>query len=147
MAIVSPDGTVSACYLLQRDWEAQGLDLRLGRIEADGQVHLDAEAIDTVRRLNVLNSPACSHCFCRWHCAGGCHVNHPVNLFWDEPRQARVTNDRLCIQTRIIALRNILENMGEGKRMSDLLNNRQALEAFALQPSDALGDFEGSTHG
>ena len=35
--ILNPDGRVSACYLLERDWQARGLDLNLGRLGEDGE--------------------------------------------------------------------------------------------------------------
>lgn len=133
--IVSPDGVVSACYLLRQDWEARGLDLCLGRINGDGTVELDAERVASARRLNVWNKPLCAHCFCKWHCAGGCHVNHPCS---DPPG----SYDRLCLQTRIIALRNILEAMGRRDLVHGLLEDAGALERAARQGSDALAGLE-----
>jgi uncharacterized protein len=131
--IVSPDGTLSACYLLQRDWEAQGLDLRLGYMDGRNghAVHLDADAVHRIRRMNVHNKSLCAPCFCKWHCAGGCHVNHRVENL---PPGAY---DRLCIQTRIITLRNILHAMGRDDLALALL---QALERAVCQASDLLRD-------
>ena len=134
VAIVSPDGVIAACYLLRRDWEAKGLDLRMGTVDADGAVSLDTNAIESVRDMNVLNQPSCARCFCCWHCAGGCHVNHRVPGLPG-------AYDRLCIQTRIIALRNILKAMGQEDLVHDLLENPAALEAVVWQPSDRLPDF------
>ncbi len=135
VAIVSPDGTISACYLLQRDWEAQGLDLRLGRME-DGRAQLDADAVASVRRLNVHNKPFCARCFCKWHCAGGCHVNHA-------PSGPPGAYDRLCIQTRIISLRNLLETMGQDHLVREWIGDREAVERSVYQVSDLLLDLEG----
>lgn len=132
VVVVSPDGTLSACYLLQEDWEAQGLDLCLGRIE-DGIVQLRAEAIATVRNLNVYNKPVCARCFCRWHCAGGCHVHHG-------PAGPPGAYDRLCIQTRIIALRNILKALGQDSLTQEWLEDRRAVEKAVCQASDLLSD-------
>ena len=98
--IISPDGIIAACYLLARDWEKKGLDLRLGRMES-GSVFLDADQVAVARRMNVREKPGCSNCFCRWHCAGGCHVNH-------RPPDRQGRYERLCIQTRVLTLRNIL---------------------------------------
>lgn len=131
-AIVSPDGTISACYLLRRDWEAKGLDLRLGRLE-DGSVQLRADAVDSARSLNVHNKPSCAHCFCKWHCAGGCHVNHTLP---DPPD----IYDRLCIQTRIIGLRNVLKEMGQDYLVPEWLQDREAVERSVYQASDLLLD-------
>jgi uncharacterized protein len=134
-AIVSPDGTISACYLLRQDWEAKGLDLCLGCIQ-DGRVQLRADAVASVRRLNVHNKPFCARCFCKWHCAGGCHVNH-------RPTSPPGTYDRLCIQTRIIALRNVLKAMGQDHLAREWIRDREAVEESVCQSSDLLLDLEG----
>ena len=129
--IVSPDGEIAACYLPRQDWEAHGLDLRLGRIGEGGEITLDAEAVALARSQNIWNKPFCAACFCRWHCAGGCHVNHVLP---DVPG----AYDRLCIQTRIIALRNVLVAMGHRDLMHRLLEDDEALERAICQASDAL---------
>jgi uncharacterized protein len=134
VAIVSPNGEIAACYLLRRDWEAKGLDLRLGRIEAGGAVKLDVHAVKAIRDLNVLNQVPCGRCFCRWHCAGGCHVDHRLP-------GAPGLYDRLCIQTRAIALRNVLGAMGQEQLAWDILKNSDVLETAVRQPSDRLLDF------
>ncbi len=131
-AIVSPGGEISACYLLPQEWQARGLDLRLGRM-AGGRARLDARAVARARELNVYNKPHCARCFCRWHCAGGCHVNH-------RPPDAPDAYDRLCVQTRIIALCTILRTMGCGELTAALLDDRPALERAVGQASDRLVD-------
>ena len=135
-AIVSPDSTISACYLLQRDWEAKGLDLRLGRMEG-ASARLDSDAIASVRGLNVYNKPVCARCFCKYHCAGGCHVNHG-------PRGPQGGYDRLCIQTRIIAVRNVLAAMEQDDLVRAWVSQREVAEAAIGQPSDLLVDLEAS---
>jgi uncharacterized protein len=135
VVIVSPDGAVSACYLLKRDWEAKGLDLCLGKL-GNGTPDLDVGALEAVRNLNVWNKPFCARCFCKWHCAGGCHVNHGLP---DTPG----AYDSVCIQTRVITLRNILKAMDCDNFASCLLDSPQALERAVWQVSDSLADFEG----
>ena len=130
--IVAPDGSANACYLLPREWEAKELDLRLGHFTAD-HVKLEPGALDRVRQQNVWNKPFCEKCFCKWHCAGGCHVNHIMNA---APGQF----DRLCIQTRIITLYNILHDLGQDDLALRLLDDRAALEQAVWQVSDLLGD-------
>lgn len=134
--IVSPDGLISACYLLRRDWEAKGMNLCLGYIKDDGSAELDGEALAFARSLNVWNKPFCARCFCKWHCAGGCHVNHVL------PDSAG-SYDRLCIQTRIITLRNILKAIGRDDLTRELLADCVALERAVQQISDTLVDVEG----
>jgi uncharacterized protein len=133
VAIVSPDGAISACYLLRRDWQAKWPNLDLGHIEEGGVVELNEEAVTSARGLNVWNKPFCAHCFCKWHCAGGCHVNHVLP---DRP----AVYDRLCIQTRIITLHNILKAMGREDLTEELLAAPQALETAVRQASDTLFD-------
>jgi uncharacterized protein len=137
VAIVSPDGTITACYLLPRDWKTKGLDLRLGHIEVEnsGAVHLDADAVAFARNLNVWNKPFCARCFCKWHCAGGCHVNHT-------PTGPPGTYGRLCIQTRIITLRNIFKAMGQDHLAREWLLDHEAVERSVYQVSDLLLDLE-----
>jgi uncharacterized protein len=125
--IVSPDGTVSACYLLPHAWEAQGMDLRLGRLE-NGAAQLDATAVAATRALNVWHKPLCAKCFCRWHCAGGCHVQHHPGATYTER----------CLQTRAIALRSLLKSLDHDTLMDDLLQDREALAGVLLAPSDLL---------
>jgi uncharacterized protein len=130
--IVSPDGTLTACYLLRQDWEAKGLNLQLGQI-TNGSVSLDASAVEETRSLNVWNKPFCARCFGKWHCAGGCHVNHA-------PPSRAGDYDGLCIQTRILTLRNILRRLERDDLMRQLLQDSEALEKAALQASDMLVD-------
>jgi uncharacterized protein len=128
--IVGPDGLLTACYLLQKDWEGRGFDLRLGRIQ-DHAVTVDTVSLERVRSLNIWNKPFCADCFCQWHCAGGCHVNH---LLPEQPG----AYDRLCLQTRAIALGTILRAMGREDVSAELLADRQAWEAAVWQSSDAI---------
>lgn len=130
--IVAPDGSANACYLLPREWEVKGLDLQLGHVIEIG-IEIDSTRLNRVRKLNVLNKPFCEKCFCKWHCAGGCHVNHMIDAALGE-------FDRLCIQTRIIALYNILHALDQDELAYRLLNNRAALEQAVLQGSDLLMD-------
>jgi len=129
VAIISPDGTVSGCYLLERDWKARGLDLSLGQASASGKLILEKEAVERLRSMNVLNISRCQSCFCKWHCAGGCHVNHSY------PGCEKIYDD-LCIQTRVIALSNILRSLDREDVFERLVRNREALERVILQSSD-----------
>lgn len=132
--IVSPDGSIHACYLLREEWEARGLDLWLGKIE-NGSVLLDDGAVATARGLNVWNKPLCARCFCRWHCAGGCHVNHALSSTPGD-------YDRLCIQTRILTLRNILTALGQDDLARKLLEDPGALERVVWRSGDTVAEIE-----
>jgi radical SAM protein with 4Fe4S-binding SPASM domain len=128
--IVSPDGRVSGCYLPREEWRAQGLDLDVGALAGGGGLCLDDTAVQRVREL-VLAKPRCRECFCRWSCAGGCHVHETP------PGCPEVYSD-FCVQTRIITACSLLDEMGLGGRVEPLLADRAALDVLSLQESDRL---------
>lgn len=132
--LVSPDGRVSTCYLPEQEWTKRGLDLNLGRLEGTGKIHLDPVAIERVRGLTG-NRPRCQRCLARWHCAGGCQVNHSYP-------GCPGTYDAFCIQTRIITAYRLLEELGCREEVERLLDDRPALERLALRTSDRLTEWE-----
>jgi uncharacterized protein len=96
--IVTPDGQVNACYLLEKDWRAQGFDLGYGRFAQQSDIpafEIYRTALDSVRSLARRKSPLCADCFCKYHCAGGCRVNHPASQYTQG-------YDNVCLQTRAI---------------------------------------------
>jgi len=128
--IVSPDGSIDACYLLQESWERRELDLHLGQMEG-GNMNLPFSAIVRARNLNVESRSLCKNCFCRYHCAGGCYVNHDTSAF---PGQY----DALCIQTRILTIINLLKRLDQGDTLAEWLADRKLMEVSVLQPMDRL---------
>lgn len=134
VAIVAPDGSINACYLLEKDWKLQGMDLRLGRMTPSG-ADLDWSAVESARRLNVTEKAACQRCFCRWHCAGGCHVHHRLP-------PAPGSYDRLCHQTRAITVRNILRALGRDELAAEWADSPTAMQESLLSRSDRLSDLE-----
>lgn len=132
--IVSPDGAINACYLLKDSWERKGMDMQLGEfksVESKYKMHIDKESVQRVRRLNVNNKSRCSECFCRYHCSGGCHVNHPADVPAGQ-------YDDLCVQTRIITVTKLLRKLGQQELAANWLESQSALEKSALQRSDLL---------
>jgi uncharacterized protein len=128
--IVSPDGRVSACYLLPEDWKARGLDLDVGCVRADGSVALDFAGLTRIREL-PLHKPRCERCFCRWSCAGGCHVNETY-----PGCTAEYTG--FCIQTRIVTASVLLEGLGCSDLVDGLLADRRAMERLAFHSADVI---------
>lgn len=130
--IVSPDGAIHACYLLEADWREKGLDMTLGQVDAQaGQLVIADAALQRVRQLNVYHKPLCAHCFCRYHCAGGCHVNHdtaaPPGQYSD-----------LCIQTRLVTITRLLHQLGQEAVATAWLADPTALHKAAWQHTDRL---------
>jgi radical SAM protein with 4Fe4S-binding SPASM domain len=130
--IVSPDGRVNACYLLEEQWRDRGLDLRLGELDAaSGTLRFDRLQVARVRALAAAHAPRCEGCLCRPHCAGGCHVDH-------RPSSIDDGYDDLCISTRLITIAELLERVGRPELAAEWLEDRAALAQSALQPSDLL---------
>ncbi|MBI4612793.1 MAG: radical SAM protein [Planctomycetes bacterium] len=129
-AIISPDGRVSACYLLAEEWIRRGMDLDLGTSNAVRGIDLDPEAVEAVRRLSAGHD-RCRNCLARWHCAGGCHVNQSY------PGCPGAYDD-FCIQTRIITACRLLDRLGRREDVEGLLGDPRALERLALHASDRL---------
>ncbi|HEX3049673.1 MAG TPA: radical SAM protein [Aggregatilineaceae bacterium] len=128
--IVSPDGMVDACYLLHEDWERNGLNFRIGQLVGQ-QFEIDQRVLQEVRSLTVHRKPLCTDCFCRYHCAGGCHVNHDTS---GRPGEF----DALCVQTRLITLTRLLREIGQGDLAETWLADHAACEASVWQSSDRL---------
>lgn len=126
--IVSPDGRASACYLLPEAWRARGLDMDVGRVCADGHVSIDRVALERARRL-PSRKPRCERCFCRWTCAGGCHVDQTY------PGSSKDYTP-LCLQTRLVTACVLLRDVGCDDLVSALLEDRLAMERLAEHPFD-----------
>jgi radical SAM protein with 4Fe4S-binding SPASM domain len=130
--IVSPDGTLTGCYLLPERWEEKGINLDFGRI-VNSEVKLNYNNINIIRKM-VMHKPLCTNCFCRWHCAGGCHVG---TTYPDCPEEY---ND-FCVQTRIITAATILEGMGLSDEIENLCGDLNHMKKLALNKTDLLGNF------
>ncbi len=102
--IVTPEGRINACYLLDEEWRRQGLNLELGRVTPSG-FNLDSDALQHMRDFSVDNKSRCARCFCRFSCAGGCHVHHPGNLPAGQ-------YDDLCLRTRLVTAAQLLDDLG-----------------------------------
>jgi uncharacterized protein len=117
--IVAPDRSVRSCYLRRQAWEARGLDLQIGRVDAQGQLSLDEAA---VRRLRTLTADRlrCARCFCRWSCAGGCVVTETP------PGHGREYTP-FCRQTRLLQACVLLDRLGLAEQTDRLLADGEAM--------------------
>lgn len=132
VVIVSPDGTANACYLLEEEWQRRKLDLRLGAFHADGRVEIDAEQVQRVRDLS-RDHQDCDSCFCRWSCAGGCHVSLRGSARRKGPED-------FCVSTRILTAGRLLDQLGLHELADGLIEDPAALAKLVLQPSDTIAD-------
>ncbi len=128
--IVTPEGHIDACYLLESRWQQAGLDLRLGAVQG-GKMLLFKQTLEEVRQLGVHKRPLCADCFCRYHCAGGCYVDHDTN-------RSPGAYDPLCIETRIITITKLLKRLGQEDLLAHWLSDRTLQGESVWQASDRL---------
>jgi uncharacterized protein len=131
--IVSPDGSVDGCYLLAEEWQQQGLDMHLGRLDpAEETLLIDSQALQRLRRLSdVRHKSLCQNCFCQFLCAGGCHVHHDTT---GRPG----SYDALCRQTRITTIVALLKRLEQGDITEAWLADQSALAVSAEHRNDRL---------
>jgi uncharacterized protein len=132
--IVSPDGRISSCYLLPERWRETGLDLDVGLIDPAGNCMIDQGKLLDIRYM-IENKPRCLNCFCKWSCAGGCHVG---NTF----PGCKKEYDDFCIQTRIISALTLLIDLGMTEKARLLQDSPEAIFKLAHQKSDVISDFD-----
>ncbi len=132
VVIVSPDGRLAGCYQVEERWRARGLDLSLGEIR-DGEVRIDSESVERLRGL-VLDKPRCRRCFCRWECAGSCHVAVTY------PGCPSAYPD-FCVQTRLIFACRALQGLGRPELVDQLLGDPESVASLSHSPSDRLEDW------
>jgi len=105
------------------------MDLRLGEV-SEGQCHIDFQKLRAIRHM-VRDGSGCTRCFCRWTCAGGCHVSNAVHGDGSEYAP-------FCIHTRLITAARLLFKLGESRRVEDLLSDVSGMKRLALNPDDRL---------
>lgn len=132
--IVSPEGVVSSCYLPQETWMAKGMDMKVGEISKGRILTIDPAAIERLRDLVAIKHERCDRCFCRWSCAGGCHVKQSYPC-------TPVRYNSFCIQTRIINACTLLDRLNLRDVADRLQDNKSQMEILALHDSDRLEDF------
>lgn len=121
--IVGPDGAVNACYLLDEDWRARGLDLRMGGVDGAGRISIHDEALERVRAV-PRGKARCASCFCQFSCAGGCHVNQTFP-------EASLAYTDFCEQTRLVTACLLLEELGRADIVDALLADDAAMRRLA----------------
>jgi uncharacterized protein len=129
-AILSPDGRISSCYLLEAQWQERGLDMNIGRQTSGQGITIDPEAVNRLRNL-VTHKPRCRSCFCRWTCAGGCHVSET----YPDCRERRTD---FCVQTRIVTACFLLQRLELSDVADNLLADENAMHRLAFQKDDGL---------
>lgn len=132
VAIVSPEGRVSGCYLLEDEWKRHGMDMEFGRLDAKHGMQIDQQAVERIRTYAATKS-RCRCCIGRYHCAGGCHV-------MQSGLDKRADYPSFCVQTRMITICTLLSRLGYHETVNRLLTNRAVMKRIAHQPSDLIKD-------
>lgn len=122
--MVTPDGKLNGCYLLEKDWVVRGIDFNLGDINDNQELDINMDSINRLRN-HVTYKPSCETCFCKWSCAGGCHVNHSYP-------DASLDPD-FCTQTRIITASSLLRELNEPEMAEALVNDPSAMQILSAQ--------------
>lgn len=79
--VVTPDGLVTACYCANSKDSFNADSQALGRFEADkGALMIDEARLQFVRSCSLERLASCRSCFCKWHCAGGCRLQHVAGV-------------------------------------------------------------------
>jgi len=101
---------------LESEWTRAGLDLKFGSITNKApEFVIDMNKLENIRDLVRHPALLCSDCLCRYHCAGGCYVNHHAI------REAE-QYDSVCIRTRLITIGKLLRRMGASELYRRWLN-------------------------
>lgn len=128
--ILAPDGAINACYLQPGDWVKRGMDLNVGRITIQDGVIFNCDQVEQMRRM-IISKPRCQGCFCKWSCAGGCHVSNT----YPGCDKGYV---KFCLQTRLITACMLLETLDRHDLVAALLADHKAMNTLATHSCDAI---------
>ena len=128
--MLMPDGTLTACYLEAERWHKHGLDNEVGYVSKDGKIKIDTTNLERIRSM-VWHKSRCERCFCRWTCAGGCHISLT-------PPDCSADYTDECIRTRLISATFLLATVADRATVDAWLNNKLAQRVFAEQNEDRL---------
>ncbi len=127
--IVAPDGVLSSCYLPAEHCQTQGQDCAIGCV-GQGNIRISMPQAERLRGL-IHRKQRCRRCFCRWSCAGGCHVNQTYP-------DCSLDYSPFCLQTRVITAANLLTRLGFDSWVERFLADTAEMEHMAEQASDRL---------
>ena len=133
-AIFTPEGRISNCYLPPDRWGKVGINLSFGQVVRGTEISIDNQKLQEIRNL-ILDKSRCYKCFCRYSCAGGCHV---CNTY----PGSEIRYNAFCAQTRIISLCSLLTDLGIDNEVDELLDNLITMKSIAYRLSDTLIDFK-----
>jgi radical SAM protein with 4Fe4S-binding SPASM domain len=130
--VITPDGDLNGCYLQPDDWLKRGMDMTLGRVSAGHAIEIRPERAHNLRHM-ILDKPRCRGCLCQWSCAGGCHVSNTY-------LNCSENYIDFCVQTRLITVCLLLEQLGESTVVDELLLDTEAMRRVAMHNWDVIGE-------
>jgi hypothetical protein len=98
-----------------------------------GEAQIDMKKVDAIRKV-VEDKPRCTGCFCKWSCAGGCHVG--ITYPGSDVKYAD-----FCLQTRIISAFTLLSDLGFPEKIEELIKSPENLRKLATSKSDNMMEF------
>lgn len=69
---LNPEGTITICHRKSSPQESGYEDFVYGRVDDNGNIKFDTERFKHLIAHNINARKACSQCFAKWHCGGGC---------------------------------------------------------------------------
>jgi uncharacterized protein len=76
--VVTPGGGVTTCFEVYSRKHPLGDRFIVGHYNGHGGFEIDGEKVDRFLNCRSGDTPSCSACFCRWHCAGDCATKAPA---------------------------------------------------------------------
>lgn len=128
--MLNPDGELTGCYLDPRRWTALGMDLTIGSVDSNSGVEIKTDRIQAIDDL-LADKPRCEKCFCRFTCAGGCHVDQTP------PGCSEEFDDR-CRAIRVTTAIRLVRNLEGWDSAIRVLDRPAAIRAIADLPDDRL---------
>jgi uncharacterized protein len=128
--MLTPDGRLTACYLEIERWTNRGLDPVIGHVGPVSGPVVEQRKLDAIASL-LDSKPRCARCFCRYTCAGGCHIEQT-------PPGCSTDYDDRCRATRIITAGRLLRNLEGTAAAESFAGNQPAMRAVAENPDDRM---------
>jgi len=129
--IVTPDGEINACYLHKELWNNDEGNLNFGYIqERPPKLIVNQYNLNQIRAINGTKYEKCKECFCKYHCAGGCHVNHKFIH-----RSHEMEN--ICVHTRLITIGKLLKRINAIELYRNWINSPEmklSLSSSRIEP-------------
>jgi uncharacterized protein len=136
--MLTPDGMLTACYLDIERWTNRGIDPVIGYVDPVAGPVIEQRQIEAIASL-LSSKRRCARCFCRYTCAGGCHIDQT-------PPGCSLEYDDRCRATRMITAGRLLHDLEGAAATECFADNPQAMRAVAENPDDRLAAWAVDTH-